>query len=84
MPFIVPISRVPPTFLLVCQWGDGRVLNYRNVPHDDLVGYWARIDDMQQNQNNLDLKCVGGTTPEIGVDHGVELDTTTVIKRTKM
>ena len=33
---------------------------------------------------NLDLKCVGGTPSEIGVDHGVELDTTTVIKRTKM
>jgi len=50
MPFIAPISRVSPTFLLVCQWSGGRVLNYRNVPHNDLVGYRARIDHMQQNQ----------------------------------
>ena len=50
MPFIAPISRVSPTFSLVCQWSGDRVLNYRNVPHNDLVGYRARIDHMQQNQ----------------------------------
>jgi len=50
MPFIAPISRVPPTFPLVCQWSGGRVMNYRNVSHNDLVGYRARIDHMQQNQ----------------------------------
>ncbi|QCE01990.1 hypothetical protein DEO72_LG8g1 [Vigna unguiculata] len=54
MPFIAPISRVPPTFPLVCQWSGGRVLNYRNVPHNDLVGYRARIDHMQQNQPQED------------------------------
>jgi len=53
MPFLAPISRVPPTFLLVCQWSGGRILNYRNVPHNDLVGYRARIDHMQQNQVTL-------------------------------
>ena len=50
MPFIAPISRVSPTFPLVCQWSGGRVLNYKNVPHNDLVGYRAMIDHMQQNQ----------------------------------
>jgi len=47
MPFIAPISRVRPTFALVCQWSDVRVLDYKNVPHNDLVRYHARINHMQ-------------------------------------
>jgi len=35
-------------------------------------------------KNNLDLKREGGTRPETGIDHGVVLDTTTMIKWTIM
>jgi len=55
MPFIAPISRVPPTFSLVCQRSGGRVLNYKNVLHNDLVGYRAMIDHMQQNQVTFNI-----------------------------
>nr|KYP60858.1 Serine/threonine protein phosphatase 7 long form isogeny [Cajanus cajan] len=44
MPYIAPISKVPPTFPLFCKWSGGRVLNFQSVPHNDVVGYRSRFD----------------------------------------
>nr|KYP58130.1 Serine/threonine protein phosphatase 7 long form isogeny [Cajanus cajan] len=50
MPYIAPISRIPSTFPLVCKWSGDRVLNFQNVPHNDVVGYRSRFDHIQNDQ----------------------------------
>jgi len=49
-----------------------------------IMNLMRNMNDNLHRLKNLDLKCVGGTPPETCVDLGVEIDTTTVIKRTKM
>ncbi|XP_029130995.1 serine/threonine-protein phosphatase 7 long form homolog [Cajanus cajan] len=48
--YIAPISRLLATFPLVCKWSGGRVLNFQNVPHNDVVGYRSRFDHIQNDQ----------------------------------
>jgi len=50
MPYIAPLSRQQPSYPLVCRWSGGRVLNFRNVPHNNLVGYRSMIDHIQVDQ----------------------------------
>nr|KYP37339.1 Serine/threonine protein phosphatase 7 long form isogeny [Cajanus cajan] len=38
MLYIAPISSNLPTYPLVCRWSGGRILNFRNKPHNDVVG----------------------------------------------
>ena len=49
-----------------------------------IMNLMRNMNDNLHWLKNLDLKCIGETPPETGVDLGVELDTTTVIKRTNM
>jgi len=50
MPYTAPLSRQQPSYPLVCRWSGGRVLNFRNVPHNNLVGYRSMIDHIQVDQ----------------------------------
>nr|KYP72264.1 Serine/threonine protein phosphatase 7 long form isogeny [Cajanus cajan] len=50
MLYIAPISSNLPTYPLVCRWRGGRVLNFRNKPHNDVVGYKTMFDHIQANQ----------------------------------
>jgi len=50
MLYIAPLSRQQPSYPLVCRWSGGRVLNFRNVPNNNLVGYRSMIDHIQFDQ----------------------------------
>jgi len=50
LPYIARLSRQQPSYPLVCRLSGGRVLNFINVPHNNLVGYRSMIDHIHVDQ----------------------------------